>query len=220
MHYARSELSVSWRGPAGSVTQTELADYVVRIDYEGLEGSELVVNGVDYPLVRDWRSPARAPRVIRYWHLQNHWACSSTDSLSIEIDQPTAAIRARWTHDGATTEWVVPAWGRAPAPVVELGKINCGGTTLPPAELRKGGRLELFAIRVDGSELPIAGLPKFIFTPMLPTIGFEQEEDFILDAPAEPERSGRYLYLLGGLALLVGAALALWRARERATKSV
>ena len=45
--------------------------------------------------------------------------------------------------------------------MVVLGKINCAGTTLDPVELRMGGQLELFAIRLDGSEVPIGpALPR------------------------------------------------------------
>lgn len=211
---------VSWRGSVGVATEVKVSDTIVRIDYEGEPGSELIVNRVRYPLVPEWRAPTRAPRLLRYWHQLNRWTCSRTDSLRIEIDQPTAAIRARWTHEGKSTEWLFPAPGSASTSELELGKINCGGTTLPPSELRTGGHLELTAIRFDGSEVPVAGLPGFIFTAMLPVRGTDQEEEFVFHRAEAPKRSTEYVYASAVFVLLAGAVFALRRARERATKSM
>ncbi len=158
---------VSWTGTPGVAVQTKVAKSVVRIDYSGPAGSELVVNRVAYRLISDWRAPAEAPRVADYWHREHRSTCSSEDTLNFEVDQPTAAIRVRWTFRGETTETIVPAERN----VLALGKINCGGTTLAPVELHAGGHLELTAIRLDGTEVRIRGLPGTISmsVPMLTT---------------------------------------------------
>lgn len=128
---------------------------VLRVEYEGTAGARIVVNSRDYTLVSDWRAPIDAPRVTSFAHHQDSWTCSSSDSLELDIDQPTAAFRARWTFDGSTKEWVIPAREAR----LSLGKLDCTGTTLPPDELENGGHLELHAIRLDGSEVRVAGLP-------------------------------------------------------------
>ncbi|HEY5921740.1 MAG TPA: hypothetical protein VIV11_08715 [Kofleriaceae bacterium] len=156
---------VRWNGTEGVAVQTKVAKAVVRIDYSGPVGSELVVNRVGYRLTSDWRPPVEAPFVVKWWHHESEWTCSSSDTLNIEISQPTAAVRVRWTFRGDTTETIVPTEGN----VLELGKINCGGTTLDPDELRAGGHLELTAIRLDGSEVAIRGLPAKISTSMFTT---------------------------------------------------
>lgn len=120
------------------------------------------MNGVAYRLTADWRAPTDAPQVTKYWHREYEWTCSSEDTFNFEIDQATAAIRVRWTYRGDTTETIVPARGD----VLKLGKINCGGSTLDPAELHAGGHLELIAIRLDGTEVRIGGLPATVSTSM------------------------------------------------------
>jgi hypothetical protein len=142
---------VTWTGIAGVAIQNQIARGVVRIDYAGSTGSVLVVNGVRYRLIADWRPPVEAPRILESWNRRSEWTCSYTDTMNIKLDQPTAAVRVRWTYRGRTTETIVPTKQN----VLVLGKINCGGMTLDPVELRVGGQLELFAIRLDGSEVPI-----------------------------------------------------------------
>jgi hypothetical protein len=165
LEYKPHQQEVSWNGTPGVAVQSKVAKAVVRIDYAGVAGSELVVNGVAYRLTAEWRAPVETPSVVRWWHHEHKWTCSSSDTLNVEISQPTAAVRVRWTFEGETTETIVPARRS----VLELGKIDCGGTTLDPEELDTGGHLELTAIRVDGSEVPIRGLPATISTSMFTT---------------------------------------------------
>ena len=143
--------AVTWTGTAGVAVQNQIGRDVVRIDYAGSAGSVLVVNGVRYRLVGDWRPPVEAPRILESWNRKSEWTCSSEDTVNIKLDQPSAAVRVRWTYRGRTTETIVPTAQN----VLVLGKINCGGTTLDPVELRVGGQLELLAIRLDGGEVPI-----------------------------------------------------------------
>jgi hypothetical protein len=42
---------------------------------------------------------------------------------------------------------------------VEVGSIACAETNVPRDQLDMGGHLELIAIRLDGSEIPVKGLP-------------------------------------------------------------
>src|SRR5262249_11660274 len=104
------------------------------------------------------RSAGSAPHVLAYWHDVS----PERDALAIQLDQPTAAVLARWTFGDTTTEWLVVPQTFADQPgvsVVALGETGCGAATLPPAQLRAGGALELVAIGVDGSRTRIAGLP-------------------------------------------------------------
>ena len=190
--------NVSWKGTPGVNVQTKVASSIVRIDYSGSAGSELVVNGVAYRLTADWRAPADAPRVVAYRHLESKWTCSSQDTLNLEIDQPTAAIRVVWTFRGHTTETIVPAKRN----VLELGKINCAGTTLDPDELHAGGHLELIAIRPDRTEVQIRGLPSTISMSM-PTSMFTTR-----------------FYLVTVFALSAIALLILWYRRRKAHETI
>src|ERR1043165_5107310 len=80
-HEARGE------GPSGMATETRLGADLLRIDYEGLAGSALIVNRRRYLLSSTWRRPVAAPRVTSYWHQLYAWTCSRTNSLMIQIDQ-------------------------------------------------------------------------------------------------------------------------------------
>jgi hypothetical protein len=81
--------------------------------------------------------------------------------------------RARWTGEesGDTAEWWVLArsWLHETDYTLALGDVGCAGRrTLDPDDLRAGGHLELTAVRLDGSEVPIAGLPDRISTGLSP----------------------------------------------------
>lgn len=162
----RFEVSVKWIGTPGTATWT-VQDGVARLDYSGSDGAELVVvmfkehEHGRYKLDADWRAPATPPHAIRFDHHESSWRCASTDALFIDLDQSTAAVRVRWTHSGTTTTRVLATDGR-----VELGQVSCCGETLSPEELHDGGTLELVAIRTDGSEAPILGVPRFVYADM------------------------------------------------------
>jgi hypothetical protein len=148
------------------VKRTKISDTVMRLDYDSkADELEIKLDDYDTPPVYNldpkWRAPAALPRVLQYWHHVSEWTCSNADTVMIQIDQPTAAFRVRWQADGKPMqEWIIPArTGEDNRNVLELGKIDCGSTTIPPEEFAAGGTLTLFAIRYDGSEVVVTGLP-------------------------------------------------------------
>src|SRR5689334_6887764 len=60
--YRDTQIEVSWRGTTGVVSQTKVASGVMRVDYTGAAGSELVVDGQTYRLTNDWHAPSESPR--------------------------------------------------------------------------------------------------------------------------------------------------------------
>ncbi|MEO8703677.1 MAG: hypothetical protein ABI867_26745 [Kofleriaceae bacterium] len=155
--------------------KTKISDTVLALEYE-TKADELEITGYGYDAapvysVRPkWKTPAVAPRVLQYWHHVYSWTCSSSDSVMLQIDQPTAAFRVRWKFGGnKPREWIVPArTGDGLVSVLELGAIDCGTTTIDPAELDRGGELSVIAIRFDGSEVPVTGLPAVLTTKQMP----------------------------------------------------
>jgi len=194
-----------WIGKPGRVHQTVLAHDIIRLDYEGEEGSTLVLfphhQRSEYRLSSGWRAPAGTPRVVEYEHYTSDSYEGSTDALVVTVDQATAAVRATWTPEkGGNTAvwWVVAPHHSVRGYTLSLGDHACGGRrTLPPDDLRDGGHLALTAIRLDGSEVAIAGLPERISTGMSPT-------------------SQRILFIVCGLlACLITGVLIAWRVRAR-----
>lgn len=183
--------NVAWEHGTGTSTETRLSPSVVRIDYAGPAGANLVVNHTRYTLA----SVPPAPRVPTLGAVSRHagqWTCSRYDVLRIPVQGDAAAVRARWTHAGHTTDhWVVPSKG-----AIELGKVDCGGTTIPPSELDDGGTLELLAVFPDGTEHRIA-------------------EPFPVTAPSSPRTVLGIAALLVGLCALVLARVLLPRVRTR-----
>lgn len=215
------EQQVSSVGLPVATHQVLISASVVRIDYTGHAGSSLIVNNTNYTLVPGWHPPLASPRVVSFTREQFAWTCSSHDALHATIDQPTAAIRALWQHEGITDEWIVPARKHEQDQVLMLGDINCAGTTLDTKQLDAGGHLELFAIYPDGTEVPISGLPDWITSSTIPTHGSlerdrepesesESESDVIV-APEAPASTGRriltsILFLLGAFAIHRGVS--------------
>lgn len=149
-------------------TQTQVAPHVMRLEYatkaEELEIAD-PIDGRVFQVDPAWKPATDSPRVLQYWHHRT----ATADSVMLQIDQPTAAIRARWTAAGARArEWIVPAQSsELGASVVELGTPDCGSPTIGAAELARGGELTLTAIRFDGSEVPVTGLPPVLATQKL-----------------------------------------------------
>jgi hypothetical protein len=183
----------------GAIKQrTKVGDSVIRLDYEST-ANELEIKltewdaGSVFNIDPRWRAPQALPRVIQYWHHASSWTCSHADSLMLQIDQPTAAFRAVWKADGkAARTWIIPAQtGDDNRNVLELGKIDCGSTTIEPEELAAGGALTLFAIRYDGTEVVVTGLPPRISTKDLMTseagvsqaIGYFENQEPVKPAP-------------------------------------
>ncbi|NVB77224.1 MAG: hypothetical protein HOV81_02410 [Kofleriaceae bacterium] len=182
---APPELDVGWSGTVFTqITRVERA--VARIDYVGSEGSEISFKNrygdetYTYKLDADWVAPTKKPRVLQYWHHVFEWTCSSSDELMIQLDQPTAAVRARWTINGHTVEYVEAARTDGTKAVVSFGKTNCGGASIPPEQLADGGEIELYAIRLDGSEVRIPNMPRRVTTSEMPAREDNFEDAFTI----------------------------------------
>lgn len=229
---------IRWIGASSTVSVEKVSDVVIRIDYDAPHafGAELQTDPEDYyesthvTFDPRWTAPATAPRVISYWHDKTSWTCSSSDVLRIQVDQPTAAFRLRWTFAGETREWIEAGRTSDDATLLELGKIDCGSKTVDPEELAAGGHLEVIAIRSDRSEITVTGLPSRISTADMPTMqGFhglammQTPADLIEShplssvGPAESPTRTLGIIVLGILAL--GGLLAI-RYRVRAPSSL
>jgi len=213
------------------VSATPIDDRVVRLDYTTTADElEIKLDDFDAPVftvARHWEAPAAAPRVIQYWHHVHAWMCSHADSLMLQIDQPTAAFRVFWQfRDHPVQSFVVPARTDANnVNVLELGKIDCGSTLIDPDELAAGGILTLVAIRYDGSEVAVAGLPPTLSTVDMPTsedglsraIGYQTGTEPVAPVPPPDHDWPFHLFLM----LLVPAGLlTVVVYRHRALKAV
>lgn len=200
---AEGFIKVRWFGDAGTSSWVVGKD-VARLDYSGPEGSELVVmigehERAHYKLTSAWRPPSVPPRAIDLDHHESSWRCASTDALFIHLDQPTAAVRIRWTHAGKTTTWLDPVDGH-----VALGHNSCCGENIDPEELHEGGEFELIAIRVDGSEARVQGLPKFVFADVYTlSTSFSNNGEPVPSDPALPS----WLRFVISIALIGAAAV-------------
>jgi len=211
------------------VKQTKVGATVVKLDYVS-HADELALEDDRDPTVLDvhetWKPPAAAPRVIQYWHQVWGWTCSQTDLVWLQIDQPTAAFRVVWEPNKPARQFIFPArTADNHVSALGLGKINCGGTNIDPAELVVGGRLTLFAIRYDGSEVAVTGLPSRISSAEMPTteqglersIGFPAGTEPTSPVPPPDHDFAYHLFLL----LLIPTAGLLWVAlRDRSVKAV
>lgn len=209
-------VAAKWTGMQPKAThETRISDTVVRFDYEATLPATVVIDPEGWeprPFTFDsrWRAPIDAPRVMQYWHHVYEWTCSQADSVMFQIDQPTAAFRVAWKYAGHTTEQIIPAQTDDGArSVVELGKINCARANLDPEELRKGGELTLTAIRFDGSEVPVVGVPAFLSTTQMPTAAEGLDRAFrltVLPDPVEetitPTAKEPQTPLVGGIAVI------------------
>lgn len=213
------------------VKQTKVGPGVVKLDYVTKADELELKDDFDPTLLNvnpTWKPPAASPRVIQYWHQVSEWTCSSTDAVLIQIDQPTAAFRVVWQpKNQAARQFVFPArTADNNISVLQLGKLDCvSEPTIDPAELATGGRLMLFAIRFDGSEVAVTGLPATLSTGTMPTTadGISRAIGFPLGtAPTAPVPPADHdfpfqLFLL----LLIPAAALLWVAMSnRSVKSV
>ncbi len=227
-------LQVEWVGGSGATIHVRRVERTVAsIEYDGPAGSRLRVYDrydtvrAEYVLDAAWQASPQPPRVLQYWREQSEWTCSWSDSLMIQIDQPTAAVRVRWTVNGHSVDYIEALQIDGPKAALELGKINCGGENMPLEQLLAGGEMELFAIRLDGSEVPIQGMPRRVALADLSGIEGHLAHAFTIVATQEPlaelmrharvgERPSRGRGL--GIVILVLAALgvvgALWLIRR------
>ena len=222
---AQPKADVTWEGAkAGEVTWTRVGPAVARLDYVGFVGTTLKVHlrqwdeTFSYPIVEGWRPSTRAPHALHTWHQVNEWTCSSTDSLMIQIDQRAAAVRVKWSFFEVRDpiELILPARTERSKVVVELGKINCGSASIDPEDLRRGGKLELWAIRFDGSEQKIEGLPDRVATGEMPDDERGLDGAFTLVSTNDPKVAAKLPSTPGWIPLaallLLGSAVIIgWR---------
>jgi hypothetical protein len=145
--YEPLPVEIAWTAGTGTAQFTRLSGAITRVDYAGNAGAVLTVNGTRYTLAPHAPTP-HVPQLISIARHKGAWTCSSYDYLAIELDSSPAAVHARWTRDGVTSDY----WVVASENTIALGELNCGGTTLPPSEIDLGGHLALFAVFPDGSE--------------------------------------------------------------------
>ncbi|MCW5802169.1 MAG: hypothetical protein KIT31_07260 [Deltaproteobacteria bacterium] len=206
--------SWSWSGPR--VTASTPSAGVVRLDldFEGTAATELLlgVNGRNrrgYPVDLDWRPRTRPPRVTQTLHVEEVEVCVD-DYISIRVDDAVAAFRVTWTFDGRTTHAIaLPQRGCRDSTSVLLGMVGCTTLAIAPAELHAGtGTLDLVAIRHDGSEVPVEGLPH--------PFAIERDE------PATHEDDDDIRTDLAALACLAAAyaAYRAWLARDVTSRAV
>ncbi len=189
----RAPLAINWFGTPGTIQQTEVSPNVIKVSYRGEPGSELHLGAgfgsARFKITDSWRAPATAPTVRKIEHDDSGGGCPAWNVLAFTLDQPTAAIRIRWTYEGATSEWFLPANDR----LVRIGRRSCGGSTVPQHQLEVGGQLELTAIRVDGSEVAVRGVPSVIsFNDAPKRARHDELEDALLPASAlKSQTTGR-----------------------------
>ncbi len=111
-----------------------------------------------------WTAPAEPPRVVSLGRSQHQWMCSWQDAIAIQVDQPVAAFRVRWwTEAAGWSTAIIPPRARTSdgpsTPVLLLGKVDCAGETVPVAALQAGAIVDVAAIRFDGSEVAVTGVP-------------------------------------------------------------
>jgi hypothetical protein len=161
---ARPKTSLEWATRTGRAWINYANESVTKIAYEGPAGSQFSIDTVGDSgtyVLTSHALPNNPPRVVGYTrHGEPGW-----NVLVLELDQPIAAVRARWAHHGRTIEYFEVAQYGVTGVWVLLGTRPCWQhTSIPPNELAEGGYLELIAIRYDGSEVPISGMPSWIST--------------------------------------------------------
>jgi hypothetical protein len=176
-----------------------------------------------YPIDPHWKAPAEPPRVLVLERSEYGWSCLPEDALAIQIDQPVAAVKVFWaTSKGTQTMIVAPEpyatpLGK-PASILLLGRPYCASENVPLADLERGVVLGLTAIRNDGSEVMIEGVPTFVKLDDWPSgqgswrpipLGFEKLVDepraTPASAPSKPRSSSALPIILVLGAIAIGA---------------
>jgi hypothetical protein len=211
--------------PAQGTLYRNKYDGVVPVPYHA-SGSLTVGahwNQQTYPIDPLWEAPASAPRVVTIMRSRYSWTCSEQDAVAMQLNQSVAAVRVFWAYDGQRHEQLVvprPVQTRTgvPAAVILLGKIDCAGENIPVSALESGVVLGMTAIRFDGSEVRVDGVPSMV---ALGDLSVEKKQIAVSllqetwnDAPVQVSaspplrRSGGHgvliLTLLGG-AIVIGA---------------
>lgn len=217
------------KGPI--VKKTRISERVVRLDY-ATKADELELTHSSYSPVfqvsATWKPPAAAPRVIQYWHHKTGFTCSPANGLMLQIDQPTAAFRVYWqSGDRPVMEMIVPAQtDEHNVNVLALGQLECTWVGIEPEELAAGGKLVVMAIRFDGSEVAVAGVPDRISIAQMPkseeglgrAIGFPAGTEPTQPVPTHKDHDWPFHMFL--LLLIPTAALLYIALRDRSVKAV
>jgi len=171
-------LVATFRGRPGVVDRVKIDEAITRLDYISFDGGELDIElGVEGQTHAVYHLAAAlpadpAPRVLQFWHDDRTcFDCANSDAVMLQLDAPVAAVVARWTFDGVSTEWLVVPHTSEDVPgaaVVELGDVDCIASNLDMDEMHAGGHLDLTAIRVDGSRVAVRGLPDRIAEDQMP----------------------------------------------------
>ena len=170
-----------------------------------------------------WKAPVDRPRVVSFWHGTSDFVCAAQNTVVIELDQIVSAVRVAWASKDRSGEILVaphPAYPRKgrPKQLLELGRLSCAGENLPVAALRDGVTLQLTAIRHDGSEIAIEGVPAFVdldevAAPVRPKqVAIRPSREPSGALPMQRNREDRTVPFLAAMGM---AALAGWRLRRR-----
>jgi hypothetical protein len=150
--------------------------------YQAALGAFVVSAGSSELFIVDpaWKPPVDPPRVVAILRRKYKWTCSHTNAAAIQLDQPVAAVRVAWTYEGQSHETIVaPLPERTrngvdlPSAWILLGYVSCTGQTMSTFALEAGVTVDMTAIRVDGSEVKVEGLPPILDFDDLP---FEREK--------------------------------------------
>jgi hypothetical protein len=197
---------------------------VVALHYDAT-GTDVVETdwGARFAVSKTWTPPQARPRVVSTTRHRRQWTCGFEYTIDLRIDQQVAGFRVRW-HDGAAwSEQILPPAAHRQGTVLHLGELACGGLTLPLAALERGVRLDLRAIRFDGSEVAVSGLPWLVrLDDLVMTSDIDSNAVFDhADRPALPAPGGapawprlRIVWVGGVLALLVAGAIVARRRRR------
>jgi hypothetical protein len=227
-------LVVRWENGEGTIKVTRVERSLAVVEYEGPTGSTIHLGGrfedslASYVLDDTWQPSEAAPRVLQYWHHETSWTCSEADSLMVQVDQPVAAFRVRWYVNGRAVDYYETPRARDGKTVLELGKIDCGQENVPLEQLHDGVGIQLFAIRADGTEVQVSGMPVYISLDEIPAVGAGMDHAFTIIATQDPNaavhasarRPVKYSGGLGAVIIAfagVGVLLALWLIRRAET---
>jgi hypothetical protein len=210
--------------PSGTLYRYTGDGVIEAVPYQAASGALSIDGGwndATFHVDPAWTPPEEPPRAVTILHSEYSWTCSEQDAAAIQLDQPVAAVRVFWARDGQRNETVVvPKPIRSavgvPAAVVLLGKVDCAGETVPVADLMAGAVVKMTAIRFDGSEVQIEGLPTLLDLDDLPREKQQRAVSLLEPAPPlmvnasppvrhRPRTSGIVILALLGGAIVWGA---------------
>jgi hypothetical protein len=123
-----------------------------------------------------WQPPSEPPRVVLIGRVADGPWCTvgrprdlvappeRFDPIAIQVDQPVAAFRVRWFADGAWSGGILPPEpsrfrSARSATTLLIGALPCWNDAVPMDVLADGAVFDITAIRFDGGEVPVTGVP-------------------------------------------------------------